>query len=137
MTTFPDRDHRVDRCISGASDARAPDDPGVSMRDEPIETARFEVVEAPPTIVCHGELDVATVPELDRDLRDITERNPGVTVRVNLADVTFIDSSGLGVLVSALKRARDQGGTVVVDHVEGAPRKVFEITGLLEPFAID
>ncbi len=106
------------------------------MRDEPMETARFETVDEPPTVVCHGEIDVATVPELDRVLRTLIEGHTGTTVRVDMAGVTFIDSSGLGVLVSALKRAREDQGTIVVDHIDGAPRKVFEITGLLEPFGI-
>jgi anti-sigma B factor antagonist len=101
-----------------------------------METARFEAVDEPPTVVCHGEIDVATVPELDRLLRDVVDRRRGETIRVDMADVTFIDSSGLGALVSALKRARDDQGTIVVENIEGAPRKVFEITGLLEPFGI-
>jgi anti-sigma B factor antagonist len=106
------------------------------MRDESMDTARFDVVDDPLTVVCHGELDVATVPELDRVLRGLAERNPGATIRVDMAEVTFIDSSGLGVLVSALKRARDDQGTILVEHIDGGPRKVFEITGLLEPFGI-
>ena len=106
------------------------------MRDESMETARFEAVDEPPTVLCHGEIDVATVPELDRVLRGLIDRTAGQTVRVDMAGVTFIDSSGLGVLVSALKRAREQQGTIVVEHLDGAPRKVFEITGLLEPFGI-
>jgi anti-sigma B factor antagonist len=107
------------------------------MRDEPMETARFEAVDEPPTVRCHGEIDVATVPELDRVLRGLIDRKAGETVRVDMAGVTFIDSSGLGVLVSALKRAREDRGTVVVENIDGAPRKVFEITGLLEPFGIN
>jgi anti-sigma B factor antagonist len=54
-----------------------------------------------------------------------------------MAQVSFIDSSGLGVLVGALKRARQHDGAVVVRNLSGAPHKVFEITGLLEIFGVE
>lgn len=76
-----------------------------------------------------GEIDVATAPELRQNLIDAI--NGGATrVVVDMAGVTFIDSTGLGVLVGAMKRATSRGGEVVVERVPPAIRRVFEVTGL-------
>ena len=108
------------------------------MSDEMQDVARFEVRNGDePGIVAGGELDVATVPELKTALADLIDRHPGAPIWVDMADVTFIDSSGLGVLVGALKRARQREGSVVVRNLSGAPHKVFEITGLLEIFGAE
>jgi anti-sigma B factor antagonist len=102
------------------------------------DVARFEVRQGDdPGVVASGELDVATVPELKGALTDLIDRNPGSSVWVDMAGVSFIDSSGLGVLVGALKRARQRDGSVVVRNLSGAPHKVFEITGLLEIFGVE
>jgi anti-sigma B factor antagonist len=108
------------------------------VTDEMQDLARFEVCQGDePGVIAIGELDVATVPELKAALTDVIDRNPGTSVWVDLAQVSFIDSSGLGVLVGALKRARQHDGAVVVRNLSGAPHKVFEITGLLEIFGVE
>jgi anti-sigma B factor antagonist len=84
-----------------------------------------------------GEIDVATSPELRRELHQLADREPTRLV-VNLRDVTFIDSSGLGVLVGGLKRLREEGrgDVLVLQGLQEPVRKVFDITGLTELFAI-
>jgi hypothetical protein len=54
-------------------------------------------------------------------------------VVVDLSRVSFIDSSGLGVLVGALKRVRERGALSLVCP-EPRVRRVFEITGLTQVF---
>jgi anti-sigma B factor antagonist len=49
---------------------------------------------------------------------------------VNLQEVGFMDSSGLGVLVGALKRLNEHDGKLVLVCPEGSPLKVLTITGL-------
>jgi anti-sigma B factor antagonist len=106
------------------------------VADEMQDVARFEVQQGDePGVIASGELDVATVPELKAALTDLIDRHPGTSVWVDMGRVSFIDS-GLGVLVGALKRARQHDGTVVVRNLSGAPHKVFEITGLLEIFGV-
>jgi anti-sigma B factor antagonist len=108
------------------------------VSDEIQDVARFEVRSGnEPGVVASGELDVATVPELKVALTDLIDRHPGGAIWVDMGQVSFIDSSGLGVLVGALKRARQREGSVVVRNLSGAPRKVFEITGLLEIFGVE
>jgi anti-sigma B factor antagonist len=83
-----------------------------------------------PLVVVGGELDLATAPALrDRLLAVIDDGAVGITL--DLRDVSFVDSSGLGVLVGAHKRLREAtGGSLTVVGPQDAVRKVFDITGL-------
>ncbi|HSO95120.1 MAG TPA: STAS domain-containing protein [Acidimicrobiia bacterium] len=84
-----------------------------------------------------GEIDVATSPELRRELHQLADREPTQLV-LDLEGVSFIDSSGLGVLVGVLKRLReeDRGDILVLEGLQEPVRKVFDITGLTELFTI-
>ena len=85
---------------------------------------------ARPIVVARGEIDVATSPMLRSELASVLASQPE-DITVDFRDVAFVDSSGLGVLVGALKRLREGGGgTVAVVGAQDAVRKVFEITGL-------
>jgi anti-sigma B factor antagonist len=76
-----------------------------------------------------GELDVHVAPALQAEVDPLAKRPNGALI-IDLTDVGFIDSTGLGVLVTALKHAREAGGTL--DVVASTPRvlKVFALTGL-------
>ena len=80
-------------------------------------------------VVVAGELDAHTAPALQAEL-DPLSRQAGVAIVVDLTDVPFIDSTGLGILVTTLKHVREVGGSL--DVVVVAPRvlKVFALTGL-------
>src|SRR6187549_1195243 len=82
-----------------------------------------------------GEIDVATAPRLREQLIELVT-DGHVRLIVDLDAVDFIDSTGLGVLVGALKRARTNGGELRVVCSHSRIVKVFEITGLDEVFAI-
>src|SRR6476660_4036800 len=76
-----------------------------------------------------GEIDVYTSPKLRERLVGLVNEG-AMSIVVNLEEVEFIDSTGLGVLVGALKRMRARGGSLsLVCHQEGLLR-VFTITGL-------
>lgn len=82
-----------------------------------------------------GEVDVATAPRLRERL--VTLVNDGRTrIVVDLERVDFIDSTGLGVLVGALKRVRTNDGDLALVCTGPRVLKVFEITGLTKVFAI-
>jgi len=57
-------------------------------------------------------------------------------VVVDLLGVTFMDSTALGVLVGALKRCRQAGGSMRIVVADPRVLKVFEITGLTELFSL-
>jgi anti-sigma B factor antagonist len=82
-----------------------------------------------------GEIDVYTAPRLKEELVSVVESGcPNVIV--DMEKVGFIDSSGLGVLVSALRRARERDGVVRIVCTRDNILKIFRITGLDKVFPI-
>jgi anti-sigma B factor antagonist len=76
-----------------------------------------------------GELDVATSPDLREQLIRLV--SDGRTKLVLALDgVDFLDSTGLGTIVSALKRVRTHGGDMRLVCSEARITRLFEITGL-------
>jgi anti-sigma B factor antagonist len=82
-----------------------------------------------------GEVDVATAPRLRQQLVE-TASSGQDTLVVDLTEVEFLDSTGLGVLVSGLKRFRTLGGDLVIVCTRPRILKVFEITGLTTVFGM-
>ncbi len=76
-----------------------------------------------------GEVDVFTAPDLDGELEAQISAG-GSRLVVDLSEVAFLDSTGLGVLIKALKQARDAGGWLHLVVTSDRIRKIFEITGL-------
>lgn len=90
-----------------------------------------------PVVVVRGEIDVATSPQLRTALNALVERGAR-DVTLEFAGVSFVDSSGLGVLVGAYKRLRDEGdGSIRIVGAQPSVRKVFEITGLEAALLVD
>jgi len=88
-----------------------------------------------PVISVIGEIDVATAPQLRESLHGVIAAGRA-TVVLNLLEVTFIDSTALGVLVGGLKRCRELGGELHVVVADARIRKIFEITGLNKVFPL-
>lgn len=84
-----------------------------------------------------GELDCATGPTLEDRLEDLIENQGNRTLVIDLTDMTFVDSSGLSVLVGAYRRLRQRGGDLSLRHPSASTRKVFGITGLDKVLPID
>jgi anti-sigma B factor antagonist len=82
-----------------------------------------------------GEVDVSTAPSLRLRLVELATGGTEYAV-VDLRAVEFLDSTGLGVLVSGLKRFRTLGGDLVLACFEQRILRVFEITGLTQVFGI-
>jgi anti-sigma B factor antagonist len=93
--------------------------------------AEIEAIEdGPRAVLVAGELDQATLPELQRALDEVIDAESG-DLLIDLSDCTFIDSSGLAALVSAGERmtASDGRGFAICC---GSPQvqRLLEITGL-------
>jgi anti-sigma B factor antagonist len=82
-----------------------------------------------------GEIDVYTAPQLRERLISIVEGG-GRRVVVDLSRVEFLDSTGLGVLVGALKRLRGVGGELFLVCDQERLLKIFRITGLDRVFTL-
>ena len=76
----------------------------------------------------HGELDIATAPELVEMLDRF--RRQGHAVAVDLAEVTFMDSTGLTMLMDAHLAAGDNGWAFEIRRASPAVRRVFELAGV-------
>ena len=90
--------------------------------------------EADGVIVVHGDIDVAGGPILEAAI--LTREGHGAVV-IDLGDVYFIDSSGLRSLLSASRRASDNGATVVLRNVGAEVLRLLQITGTTEHFSIE
>jgi anti-anti-sigma factor len=105
------------------------------MRVEDYASFRVEADEGEGTVELRlvGELDLGTAGRL----RSAIEETPAsATVVVDLAELDFIDSSGLHELVLALKRQRAAGGDVVLRRPTGPTLRVLEIVGLTKLFTV-
>jgi anti-sigma B factor antagonist len=82
-----------------------------------------------------GEVDVSTAPRLRQQLVETASSGHDWVV-VDLDGLDFLDSTGLGVLVSGLKRFRTQGGDLLLVCNARRILRVFEITGLTQVFGM-
>jgi len=82
-----------------------------------------------------GELDMSTAPQLRERLSGLATDGPN-QVTVDLSELSFVDSTGLSVLITGLKQVRQQGGDMALRSPTPSTRRVLEITGLTEVFAI-
>ena len=82
-----------------------------------------------------GEIDVYTAASLRDKLADLIDADH-TDVVVDLTGVTFMDSTGLGVLVGALKKVRGYGGRLQLVIDQEKVIKVFRITALTQVFTI-
>ena len=77
----------------------------------------------------NGEVDLANAPELDLVLAETVATKP-VAIVVDLSTVTFMDSTGLGVLVRTFKRCQESGIRLDLIVTNERVLKVLAITGL-------
>jgi anti-sigma B factor antagonist len=82
-----------------------------------------------------GSLDIATSPTVRAALVEASERGNHKLV-VDLAKVEFIDSTGLGALIGAQRRAKEFDGDVRLVVNEGQILRLLRITGLLKVFGV-
>lgn len=83
----------------------------------------------------NGEIDVYTAPKLREKLIELVSEG-SYDVVVNLEGVDFLDSTGLGVLVGALKRVKAHDGSLSLVCTQDKILKIFKITGLTKVFPI-
>ncbi len=84
-------------------------------------------------LVVRGDIDIAGGPILDAA---IVEREAHGAIVIDVAEVSFIDSSGLRSLLGASRRARERGQVVTLRHVGAEVARLFEITGTTEQFVV-
>ncbi len=80
-----------------------------------------------------GELDLVAAPVL----RAAVEQTGATSVVIDLAEVEFMNSSGLSVLLALTKRLRAAGGDLTIRNTPAMIRKTFEIAGVHELLTIE
>jgi anti-sigma B factor antagonist len=80
----------------------------------------------PAVVSVAGELDIAGAPALARAFAGL-ERSNLTGVAVDLSELTFIDSSGISAIATAVHEAQARGGSMVVAAPAGDVRRVLEI----------
>ena len=83
------------------------------------------------TVALHGEVDVLTVDQVRMALGEALAARPRQIV-VDLAELSFIDSTGLGALVFGFQRARDAAIQFRLARPSRGVRQVLVLSGLLE-----
>ena len=94
-----------------------------------------QTVDGLPVVSVRGEIDVYSAPALKDALSGLLDNAKPAFV-VDLSDVGFLDSTGLGALVSARTTATDAGGRLAVVCDRDRILKLFRITGLDGVFEI-
>lgn len=78
-----------------------------------------------------GELDLGVADHLRKALEDVLDREPARNLVFNLTGVSFIDSSGLGVLLGRYKRVSRNGGKVLIVSPQPQVHRILDLSGLL------
>ena len=86
-------------------------------------------------VALKGRLDLLSAPALKAQLAAAVTATPHLVI--DLGDVSFIDSSGLGALISGLRSARGAGGDLRIAKPSDQARTILELTTLdrvLQPY---
>ncbi len=86
-------------------------------------------------VMLEGRLDLATGTDLKEETKKICDKG-AKRIHLNLQKVEFINSSGLGALVSVMKQVRLNKGRLTLSNLADYVREIFEITQLNHIFDI-
>jgi anti-sigma B factor antagonist len=89
----------------------------------------------PSVLPLEGEIDLHVSPEVGESLRRMVAKKPRVLI-VDLAKVTYLDSSGLAVLIEAMQNVQKYHGRFGLAGVQENVKQIFEIARLDQVFQI-
>ena len=110
------------------------------MSDDPARTALLDLqVESGPTtiVTLSGDLDPATAPKLDEALRGLAADDAVERVVLDLAELAFLDSSGLRVFVTSREALVARGADLALRRPTANVSRLLDITGLGEIIEVD
>ena len=94
-----------------------------------------QVIAGIPVVTLGGELDSYSAVRVSQVLATLIDVHAPL-VLIDVVDLEYIDSAGLGVLVSALKQVGDRAGTLALIGPNADVRRILRITGLDRLFTI-
>lgn len=83
-----------------------------------------------------GEVDIYTAQQFKEKLYSIVD-NSGKDLVIDCSGLNYIDSTGLGIFVGALKKTKLVGKNIHLKNIKDNIRKLFVITGLDKLFILD
>ncbi len=83
-----------------------------------------------------GEIDIYNVAEFKKELYAQIDRASG-DLYIDCSELQYMDSTGLGVLIGALKRTKEQNRNMYLTNLKPNIRKLFSITGLEKIFILE
>jgi anti-sigma B factor antagonist len=87
-------------------------------------------------IYVSGEIDIYNTEQLKSKLYEAVDENKS-DIHIDCEGLKYIDSTGLGIFVGALKRSREKGRKVYIENARDNIKKLFDITGLDKLFVMD
>src|SRR5437879_12417002 len=99
------------------------------MTMKPSVSRPMPLKEQPNVLQLEGEIDLHVSPEVAESLRTMVAKKPRMVV-VDLAKVTYLDSSGLAVLVEGMQNVQEYGGKFAFANVQESVQHIFEIARL-------
>lgn len=87
-------------------------------------------------VTVEGELDVSTSEELKSYLNNLTNQEI-IDIKMNLTNLDYIDSTGLGVMVGVLKKLKTNEKDIYIVNPKNNVKKIFTITGLDKIFKVE
>ena len=103
--------------------------------DDQFKLAAVQRAHQSASVVLSGELDLSTATELQNRLAWLVLAGV-VDIVLDLTNLTFIDSSGISVVVLARKRVDEVGGSLIVRNASPQVLRIFEITGLVDDLSV-
>ncbi|MDW7668631.1 MAG: STAS domain-containing protein [Bacillota bacterium] len=82
-----------------------------------------------------GEIDIMSSEELKKEIKEIIDKNKDIII--NGEGIEYMDSTGLGVLISLLKKTKEQDNKIIIKNLKPNIYKLFNITGLTKVFEIE
>jgi anti-anti-sigma factor len=86
-------------------------------------------------LALQGELDMTTFPAAQREIGNAQDERPATLV-LDLAGLTYLDSSGIRMVLLAQEHADDSGGKVAIRLGRGMARRLFDMLGLTDRFDV-
>lgn len=105
------------------------DDPDASLARAAL-AAVVEHVNRGVVVELRGELDVVSAPALRRRLLELVARHDERSFVLDLSRLTFVGSAGIAVLVVVERAVRERGGTLTLDGVSAATRRLLRVAGV-------
>lgn len=96
--------------------------------------AQLEIHDIDGGLQAAGEVDAHTAPSLQSRLEPLVAG--GGEVRLDIAGVTFMDSSGLRVIIDGTERLRAAGGDLVLVAPTDLVRRLFDVSGLTDHLTV-